>query len=245
MEPDHLRELERRRRELAEAREQLGRAHDHLSLFAGQISHDLRTPLTAILANAEMLAGEKAVAEDDDLAWMVAGISRAAHRMNEMIEHLLVYAGEGGRPSLSDTALDEVFALAVEDLAPVVAEKRAEVRVGPLPSLRADAGQMYAVARNLLANAIDFARPGTPPRVQVAADRLDERWRVEVTDNGVGVAPDQRETMFVLFARADKRSGGSGIGLAAAKRIVEAHGGRMGMDAASGGGTTVWFELPA
>jgi signal transduction histidine kinase len=51
--------------------------------------------------------------------------------------------------------------------------------------------------------------------------------------------------MFVLFARADKRSGGSGIGLAAAKRIVEAHGGRIGMDAASGGGTTVWFDLPA
>ena len=90
MEPDHVLELERRRRELAEAREQLARAHDHLSLFAGQVSHDLRTPLTAILANAEMLAGEKAVTEDDDLAWMVAGISRAAHRMNEMIEQLLV-----------------------------------------------------------------------------------------------------------------------------------------------------------
>jgi signal transduction histidine kinase len=103
---------------------------------------------------------------------------------------------------------------------------------------------MYAVARNLLANAIDFGRPGTPPRVEVAADRRDGRWRVEVTDNGVGVAPDQRETMFVLFARADKRSGGSGIGLAAAKRIVEAHGGRIGMDAAAGGGTTVWFDLP-
>jgi len=238
-------ELERGRRELAEAREQLGRAHDHLSLFAGQVSHDLRTPLTAILANAEMLAGEKAVTEEDDLVWMVAGISRAARRMNEMIEQLLVYAAEGGRPSLSDTALGEVFALAVADLAPVVAEKGAEVRVGALPSVRADAGQMYAVARNLLANSIDFARPDTPPRVEVAADRLEGRWRVEVTDNGVGVAPDQREAMFVLFARADKRSGGSGIGLAAAKRMVEAHGGRIGMDAAPGGGTTVWFELPA
>ena len=139
--------------------------------------------------------------------------------------------------SSSDTALDEVFALAVEDLAPLVAEKGVEVRVGPPPSLRRRAGQMYAVARNLLANAIDS--PGTPPRVEVAADRLDGRWRVEVTDNGVGVAPDQRETMFVLFARADKRSGGSGSGWPPPSGSSRAHGGRIGLDAAPGGGTTV------
>jgi signal transduction histidine kinase len=66
-----------------------------------------------------------------------------------------------------------------------------------------------------------------------------------VTDNGIGVAPERRETMFVLFARADKRVDGSGIGLATAKRVVEAHGGRIGMEDAAGGGTTVWFELPA
>jgi len=245
VEPDHPLELERCRRELTEAREQLGRAHEHLSLLAGQIGHDLRTPLTAVLANAEMLSGEKAVTDDEELSWMVAGIIRGAQRMNEMIEQMLVYAGEGGGPSLADTALDEVFALVVEDLASVIAEKQAEVEVGPLPSVRADAGQMYAVAGNLLSNAIDFARPGTPPRVEVAAERRDGCWRVELRDNGVGVSPAQREAMFVLFARADKRSGGRGIGLAAAKRVVEAHGGRIGMDGASGGGTTVWFELPA
>jgi signal transduction histidine kinase len=238
-------ELERSSRELVAAREQLERWNEQLSLFAGQVSHDLRTPLTAILANAEMLSGEPVVTEDPDLGWMVDGISRAAHRMNTMIEQMLDYAREGGAPVLRSTSLAAVFELALDDLAPVVAEKRAEVTLAQLPTLTADAGQLYDVALNLLSNALKFARPDTPPRVEVIADRVDGRWRVSVTDNGIGVDPERQQSMFVLFTRADKRVDGSGIGLAIAKRVVEAHGGRIGMESAPGGGTTVWFELPA
>ena len=119
------------------------------------------------------------------------------------------------------------------------------VTVDALPTLPADANQMYAVVLNLLSNAIKFSRPDVPPRVRVGAERLDEWWRISVSDNGIGVAAERREAMFVLFARADKRVEGSGIGLAAAKRVVEAHGGRIAMEDGPGGGTTVWFELPA
>lgn len=224
---------------------ELRRSNDHLTLFAGQVSHDLRTPLTAILANAEMLAGEPAVTADADLQWMVDGITRAAHRMNSMIEAMLGYAREGGAPTLRVTELDTVFEAALSDLAPVVEQTGAEVTVGALPVLPADGTQLYAVASNLLSNAMKFARPGTAPRVVVGAERRDDHWRVSVTDDGIGVAPDRREAMFVIFARADKRVEGAGIGLATAKRLIEAHGGRIGMDEAESGGTTVWFELPA
>ncbi len=239
------RELEGTRRELADAREELQRSREHLSLFAGQVSHDLRTPLTAIGANAEMLSTEPVVTGDPDLTWMVDGVGRAAQRMNAMIEQMLDYAREGGSPVRGSTDLTSVFELALADLSPAVAESGAEITLRPLPTLEADADQMYAVALNLLSNALRFSRPETEPRVVVAADLLDDRWRVTVTDNGIGVAPDKQETMFVLFARADKRTGGSGIGLAMTRRIIEAHGGRTGMQAAPGGGTTVWFELPA
>lgn len=240
------RELDASRRELGVALDELKRSQEHLSLFAGQVSHDLRTPLTAILANAEMLSMEPVVAEDADLTWMVEGIDRAARRMNAMIEHMLAYAHEGGRPDLLATSLTEVFELALADLAPSLEECAGEVVLGPLPRVQADPGQMYAVAVNLLSNALKFARPETPPRVRVEARRVDDRWRVGVSDNGVGVDPERQETMFVLFGRADKRVDGSGIGLASAKRIVEAHGGRVGMESRpGGGGTTVWFELPA
>lgn len=237
-------ELDRCRRALTEAQDELRRARDHLVLFAAQVSHDLRTPLTAILANAEMLAAEPALREDGDLAWMLAAVQRGALRMDAMIEQLVAYAREGGDPVLADTPLGEVFRQAAEDLGHVVAEKHAEVTVGPLPTLSADAGQLRAVAGAVLSNALRFSRPDVTPRVVVGADLRGDCWRVAVTDNGIGVPPERRDEMFVLFARGDKRIEGDGVGLATAKRLVEAHGGRIGMDDAPGGGTTVWFELP-
>lgn len=238
-------ELEEVRRELAAVREDLRQSREHLTLFAGQVSHDLRTPLTAIRANAEMLAAEPAVTGDADLAWMVDGIERATQRLNTMIEQMLDHARQGGVPTPAPTALCDVFDLALADLAPLVAERGAEVSVGPLPEVTVDPGQLYEVALNLLTNALTFSREDVPPRVVVAAERLGDRWRVRVSDNGIGVPPERQEAMFVLFARADKRTGGSGIGLASARRLVEAHGGRIGMESTPGSGTTVWFELPA
>lgn len=237
--------LDDTREELAVTRDELARAQEHLTLFAGQVSHDLRTPLTAVLANVEMLAGEPSISGDPDVEWMVDGIGRAARRMNTMIEEMIDYAREGGEPSLGVTDLRRVWDLALDDLSPMLSEARAEVTVGTLPVLPADARQMYFVAHNLLSNALRFARPDEPPRVTVGAERRGERWRVSVTDNGVGVPADRQDAMFVLFARADKRSGGAGLGLATAKRVVEAHGGRIAMESAEGGGTVVWFELPA
>ncbi|HEU4514842.1 MAG TPA: HAMP domain-containing sensor histidine kinase [Nocardioidaceae bacterium] len=245
MAEDHEQRLDEALRELDEAREGLRRSGEHLTLFAGQVSHELRTPLTAILANAEMLASEPAVGDSEDLSWMVGGIVRAANRMKVMIEQMLDYAREGGELSVGVTDLSRVFETAAEDLAPVISQLRAVVKVEDLPRLPADRSQLYAVALNLLSNALKFTRPDASPRIDVSAERLETGWRVSVTDNGIGVAPERREAMFVLFARADKRVEGSGIGLATAKRVVEAHGGRIGMDEADGGGTTVWFELPA
>jgi signal transduction histidine kinase len=227
------------------APEELTRAREHLWLFAGQAGHDLRTPLTAILANAEMLAAEPAVAGDEEVGWMVDGIARAANRMNTMIEEMLAYARGGGAPCLGDTELDEVVQAALDDLGPVLAEAEAEVTVAALPTVRADPAQLRTVVANLVSNAVKFARPGTPPRVRVGVEKHHGRWRVTVTDNGIGVDAERREAMFVLFARADKRVEGNGIGLATVRRVVEAHGGLVGMEGAPGGGTTVWFELPA
>lgn len=239
------RELELSLEALTATRDELRRSNEHLTLFAGQVSHDLRTPLTAILANAEMLTSEPAVADDADVQWMVDGVQRAGNRMDRMIEEMLAYARVGGSLQREATALDGVVATVLEDLASAVNASGAEVVVDELPTLPCDAGQIRAVLLNLLTNALKFSRPDEPPLVRVYAERAGDRWRILVSDQGIGVPADRRETMFVLFARADKRVEGSGIGLATAKRIVEAHGGRIGMDETPGGGTTVWFDLPA
>lgn len=240
-----VRELEAARRELAQTRQDLERSQEHLTLFAGQVSHDLRTPLTAILANTEMLAGEPTVVGNEDLTWMVQGVFRAARRLNRMIEEMVSYAREGGALSVAETDLGPVVEVVLADLAPLVGRTGATVVVDDLPTLAVDPQQVYAVLVNLLTNALRFTRPDTPPRIRVSAEAAGAWWRVSVTDNGIGVPADQQETMFVLFARADKRTDGSGIGLATVKRVVEAHGGRVGMDSPVEGGTRVWFELPA
>ena len=86
---------------------------------------------------------------------------------------------------------------------------------------------------------------GTTPRVVVEATCSDGAWRVSVSDNGRGIPPEDRERLFELYRRGTASVEGSGIGLATARRAVEAHGGGMGITGAPGGGTTVWFTLPA
>lgn len=236
--------LEDSLRDLTMVRDQLRRTNEHLTQFAGQVSHDLRTPLTAILVNAELLAGEPVVQADRDVTEMVAGLSDAGHRMNAMIEEMLAFAREGGRLRLVETDLATVVSAVRSDLAPLVTRAGTDLRVGELPHVLGDPDLLYSVVLNLLTNAIKFARTGEQSIVSITADRLERHWRIRVTDNGIGVPADRHEAMFELFARDDETVAGHGIGLATARRIVEAHGGTIGMETPAAGGTSVWFDLP-
>lgn len=223
---------------------ELERANHHLALFAGQVSHDLRSPLTAILANAELLATEPTVATDDDLGAVVHAVSDAARRMNRMIEEMLDFAVRGGQLTLGETPLEHVFTLALADLEPVVRLGGATVTVEPLPTVPGDADMLYSVALNLLTNALKFTRPGVPAQVTVSAEPHEDRWRVVVSDNGRGIDPARRSEVFDLYDRGDD-PGSHGIGLATTHRLVQAHGGRVGVADSPAGGAAVWFELPA
>jgi signal transduction histidine kinase len=239
------RQLEASLAQLTAVRDEFQRSNRELTRFAQQVSHDLRTPLTGIMANAELLAGEHAVQDDGDLRALVEDIVSSGRRMDDLIGQVLAYGLEGGRLSLTEVALDEVFRRATLDLATVLDESDAVVEIDPLPTVSCDVDLLYSVALNLLTNAVKFARPGVAPRVQVFAERQENRVRVRVRDNGVGVPVDQAEDLFELFVRAGSDVQGHGIGLATTKRIVAAHGGRVGIEPSTGVGATVWFELPA
>lgn len=237
-------QLEELLTDLTETRDQLNRSNELLTLFAAQVSHDLRSPLTAILANAELLLGEPSISEDEGARELAQGTLDAGNRMAGLIDSILDSAQVGARLEIEDVALTKVLEHVLDDLQPTLEARGATVEQGPLPVVRGDLTQLYAVLLNLVSNAVKFVPRGRVPRVAVDAQLDDVGWRVTVVDNGRGVAPEQRESLFALHARGDHSVDGSGIGLATARRIVEAHGGTMGIAGSPAGGAAVWFTLP-
>ncbi len=237
------RELEASLADLRQARDELYRSNRRLSLFAAQVSHDLRTPLTAILLNAEMLMQEPAVADDPVVSKHVAAAVDAGRRMNLLIDEFLESAQVGATVRMLPVDLRGVADAVVQDVQPLVDD--AELIVDPLPTVIGDEQQLYAVLLNLVTNALKHRQPGHPARVRVTAEQLEGRWRIEVSDNGVGIPSELIGEMFQPFVRGSSPAPGSGIGLASAKRVVEAHGGQIGLKPGPDGvGTTAWFDVP-
>ncbi len=237
-------ELEESLDELTRTQEELHRSNKRLAYFAGQVSHDLRTPLTAIMLNTESVLLDPVVAKAAHVRGLLQAALDAGGRMAGLIDEMLGFAQVGASMRMVDVDLAATMAAVAEDLAPRVAERSASLEVEPLPTVVGDDQRLYSVLLNLVSNALKFCRPGVPPVVRVRAVRLEERWRFEVTDNGIGVPREQRAKVFLPFARGETDEPGTGIGLATARRIVEAHGGRIGLEDAPGDGTLAWFELP-
>ena len=95
-----------------------------------------------------------------------------------------------------------------------------------------------------LSDLLDQAKAEVAPKIEVSTARVAGGWRIEVADHGIGIPPEHRERVFEPLTRVDERVPGYGIGLATVRRIVDAHGGRIGLEETPGGGTTAWLELP-
>ena len=232
-------ELELTSRRLSEVNARLSTANERLESFAGQVSHDLKNPLTSVSLSLEAL--ELEVTDDYQLETL-ARARRGVDRMDAMISNLLTFATEGAAPGNELVDLGAELDLALDDLAGRV--ERSAVQVGDLPVVRGVAAQLRSVLMNLVDNAAKFTVDGAAPEIEVDAHVVDGRPRIEVRDRGRGVAVDSRERIFAPLARLDKSVEGAGIGLATCRRVVEAHGGTMGVQERPGGGSVFWFELP-
>lgn len=247
-----LLELELRTRELGatvseleQARAELQRSNEQLAAFAGQVSHDLRNPLTAVTMSLRLVGEqleEPGSLDAPELGWLVTRAVSGAERMDSLIGELLDFARLGGRLTRAEVDLASVLADVTEDLAGALAG--ASLTTGELPVVTGDPVQLRAVVQNLVANAAKFVQPGVAPQIEVSAARVADGWRVEVADHGIGIRPEHRERVFEPLARVDHTAPGHGIGLATVRRVIDAHGGRIGLAETPGGGTTAWFELP-
>jgi signal transduction histidine kinase len=163
-------------------------------------------------------------------------------RARELVDGVLDYA-RSGELVLETVSLREVTADVAADLRPQLAECDGELLVGDLPEVRADPRQLRRVLQNLVGNALKF-RGENPPRVEIDAERGREEWIVSVRDNGIGIDRENARRIFAMFSRVERRVEGSGIGLAVCRRVVEAHGGRIWVEPADGGGSAFQFTLP-
>jgi signal transduction histidine kinase len=225
---------------------------DHDASLLAQLTlernHDLKVPLTGIVAGLEMLRDRDRDRDRDGadpyVRVLLDRCTSAAWRMNRMLDRDLTEAAAGAS-RVVHTDLGHVAVQVLDGTATLLERVGATVEVGDLPVVHADADAMYSVVQNLLSNSVKFARPGVPARVRIGAKPDDDGWRISVVDNGIGIPQERRTDVFTLFGRAATDVEGHGIGLATVARIVTLHGGRVGVDDAPDGGTEIWFTLPA
>ena len=183
---------------------------------------------------------------DEQADRWIGHIVGGATRMQTLINDLLDYSRVGTHgKEFSACETKEVFAEALENLEVALVENQAEVTCSALPTVFGDKVQLVSLFQNLIGNAIKY-RGEQPPRIHIEARREDAEWLFSVSDNGIGLEPQFYERIFIIFQRLHNRTAypGTGIGLAMCKRIVERHGGRIGVKSEPGKGATFFFTLP-
>jgi signal transduction histidine kinase len=214
--------------------------------FVADASHELRSPLTAIRGQLEVLARERNPRQDD-----IERVQRLTQteitRMERLVDDLLLLAhADEGEPVALEPIEVEPFMIELLHALRPTADRRFEL--GPLPrgTLLADPDRTAQVIRNLARNAIQHTATGGLVRLVAVAE--GDVLEIAVEDDGPGIPPAERERVFDRFHRADRSrarsEGGTGLGLAIARAIVEAHGGTIRAEQARSGGARVAFVLP-
>jgi PAS domain S-box-containing protein len=227
--------------------EELNRSNKELEQFAYVASHDLQEPLRMVASYTQLLARRYKGKLDQDADEFIAFAVDGATRMQGLINDLLKFSrvGTRGKP-FARVSGDKLLLDAMANLELAINDSGAMIDHDPLPELVGDATQLTQLFQNLIGNAIKFRKTGEVPHVHVGARRVDRAWELSVSDNGIGIAPEYFERIFVIFQRlhAKEEYPGTGIGLALCKKIVERHGGRIWVESRPGEGTTFLFTIP-
>jgi signal transduction histidine kinase len=231
--------------DLARKVDELARSNADLEQFAYVASHDLQEPLRMVTAYTQLLAERYRGKLDENADKFIGYASDGAQRMQVLIHALLAFSRVGGKEACESVDCNAVMNDVLQALAAAIEESAAVVRHGELPVVWADRTQVAQVFQNLIGNALKF-RGKEPPLVSVRAEKAGQQWQFSVSDNGIGIAPEYAESVFVVFQRLHGRSDypGNGIGLAICKKIVDHNGGKIWVESQAGSGSTFKFTLP-
>jgi light-regulated signal transduction histidine kinase (bacteriophytochrome) len=234
-------------RKLMEA--ELKRSNADLEQFAYAVSHDMRQPLRMVTSYLTLLKNSLVQPLDEEQQQFLQFAVDGAKRMDAMILSLLDYSRVGHKTTAithidSGAALNEALAF----LKPELHNSGGTLTlIGNWPTIMASHDELMRLLQNLIANALKYHRENEPPCVEVSTLITATTLKVAVRDNGIGIDNKQFNRLFKVFSRLNPRSRfeGTGVGLALCRKIVEHHGGKIGVE--SGGeeqGSVFWFELP-
>lgn len=234
--------------------DELRRSNAELEQFAYVASHDLQEPLRKVASFCQLLEKRYGDKLDERGVEYIGFAVDGAMRMQALINDLLTFS-RVGRLNATETAvdLDNALDVALANLGSAIEESGGVVErpAGGLPTVNGDQTLLTMLWQNLIGNAMKFRRAGAAPRIVIdcrkAISDQGPSWHFSVSDNGIGIAPEFADKVFVIFQRLHGRDAysGTGIGLALCKKIVEHHGGDIWIDTSYTEGTRFWFTLPA
>ncbi|MWK36810.1 HAMP domain-containing protein [Actinomadura sp. J1-007] len=245
---DRERQLQDRTADLDVQTAELRRSNGELEQFAYVASHDLQEPLRKVASFCQLLQRRYADQLDDRANQYIEFAVDGAKRMQVLINDLLTFSRVGRVYDRDEPLdLDEPLDKALRNLQGTLEETGARVeRPERLPRVRGDMTPLTMLWQNLVGNAVKFRAPDRTPEVEIGCRETDEGWEFSVIDNGIGIAPEFADKVFVIFQRLHGRDAyeGTGIGLALCKKIVESYGGRIWLDTGRAEGAGIHFVLP-
>ncbi|HZZ95900.1 MAG TPA: ATP-binding protein [Jatrophihabitantaceae bacterium] len=244
---NELSRVELARVRLVDRSEELSRSNADLEQFAYVASHDLSEPLRKVANFCQLLERQYGDQLDDKAKHYIAFAVDGAKRMQTLINDLLSFS-RVGRTTAGFEPVDtgQVVTRALATLEDRIVAAGAEIVRGPMPVLDGDATLLVALFQNLVGNSLKYRDTERPPRINITATRQGSDWMFTVTDNGIGIERQYAERIFTIFQRLHLRDkyGGTGIGLALCRKIVEFHKGTIWLAESDGPGATFQFTIP-
>ena len=228
--------------------EELKRSNEELKQFTYVASHDLQEPLRTITSFTQLLARRYEGKLDNDANEFINFIVDASIRMKQQIEDLLEFSRimtQGG--NFEKINANDVLKQVIFSLKTLIDENSAKISYDHLPKVVADHRQLARLFQNIITNSIKFRKPDEAPKIHISAKKDEKagQYIFSVQDNGIGIEPQYRDRIFIIFQRLHTREEypGTGIGLSVAKKIVERHGGRIWVESELGKGSTFYFTI--
>ena len=238
-------EAEKLRAEADDANKKLTVSNQQMEQFAYVASHDLKEPLRTTTSFINLLQKKYKGQLDEEADKYIYFITNAAERMKVLIDDLLQFSRIGSNKTLSKIDCNELLKVVLQDIDVAVKETNSTVKITALPVINGYATELKLLFQNLLVNALKFRKKELAADIMVAAEDKGSYWQFSVKDNGIGIAPEFKEKIFMIFQRLHGMAEyeGSGIGLAHCHKIVGLHNGKIWVESEPRTGSVFYFTI--